>query len=300
MKHFLVIYKNSTWELLSSARQKKLIRERPAMAAGLQKVHAEHYEALHILKEVIRSLKKNHRLKAHYCIRYKITEQLFSKPDLIITLGGDGTFLYASHFVNHTPILGINSAPDSSVGYFCTYAMIQERNSIQSLLDSFLRTDSIPTMPMQRIQLYLNDEPVHYPVLNDILIAERNPAATSRFSVRLNETQNSYKCSGAWLSTAWGSSAAWKSGGGRVFPETNRHGKRQFGLLIREPYEPIAESKRARLISEADSFQIVSRMVNGNIYLDGLHRVLPFDMGDTASFKFTETALRKVTVHAKR
>ena len=45
--------------------------------------------------------------------------------DLIITIGGDGTFLRASHCVEtaadggSVPMLGINSAPRSSVGFFC-------------------------------------------------------------------------------------------------------------------------------------------------------------------------------------
>jgi len=39
--------------------------------------------------------------------------------DLVITVGGDGTLLSASHSVANVPILGINSAPSHSVGFFC-------------------------------------------------------------------------------------------------------------------------------------------------------------------------------------
>ena len=42
------------------------------------------------------------------------------KPDLVVTIGGDGTLLAASHAIGDTPILGINSAPDFSVGFFCS------------------------------------------------------------------------------------------------------------------------------------------------------------------------------------
>ncbi len=38
--------------------------------------------------------------------------------DLVVTVGGDGTMLDASHRVRETPILGFNSDPDRSVGYF--------------------------------------------------------------------------------------------------------------------------------------------------------------------------------------
>ena len=38
---------------------------------------------------------------------------------LVVTVGGDGTLLAASHNVFGPPILGVNSAPKHSVGYFC-------------------------------------------------------------------------------------------------------------------------------------------------------------------------------------
>ncbi len=40
----------------------------------------------------------------------------------MITVGGDGTLLAASHSVRDVPILGINSAPGYSVGFFCAAA----------------------------------------------------------------------------------------------------------------------------------------------------------------------------------
>ncbi len=43
-----------------------------------------------------------------------------SRVDLVVTVGGDGTLLTASHQIGaETPILGVNSAPEHSVGFFC-------------------------------------------------------------------------------------------------------------------------------------------------------------------------------------
>src|SRR5829696_7483338 len=39
--------------------------------------------------------------------------------DLVVTVGGDGTLLNASHHVDDVPVLAINSAPSHSVGFFC-------------------------------------------------------------------------------------------------------------------------------------------------------------------------------------
>lgn len=44
-----------------------------------------------------------------------------SWADVLIAIGGDGTFLVMSSYVqnNQTPILAINSNPSSSLGYLC-------------------------------------------------------------------------------------------------------------------------------------------------------------------------------------
>jgi len=44
-----------------------------------------------------------------------------SWADVLIAIGGDGTFLVMSSYVqNHqTPVVGINSNPSSSLGYLC-------------------------------------------------------------------------------------------------------------------------------------------------------------------------------------
>ena len=42
-----------------------------------------------------------------------------SDASLVVTVGGDGTLLAASHHVGSIPILGVNSSPEHSVGFFC-------------------------------------------------------------------------------------------------------------------------------------------------------------------------------------
>lgn len=44
-----------------------------------------------------------------------------SWADVLIAIGGDGTFLVMSSYVqnNQTPVIGINSNPSASLGYLC-------------------------------------------------------------------------------------------------------------------------------------------------------------------------------------
>lgn len=53
----------------------------------------------------------------------KYSKRRLQKNTLIITIGGDGTFLNAAHSINCSDcfILGINSKPESSIGKLCSF-----------------------------------------------------------------------------------------------------------------------------------------------------------------------------------
>ena len=47
--------------------------------------------------------------------RAEADAQFVAQYRAVIVIGGDGTFLDASHYVNETPLLGVNSDPQNSV-----------------------------------------------------------------------------------------------------------------------------------------------------------------------------------------
>ena len=57
--------------------------------------------------------------------------------DLVIAVGGDGTFLQVARFVDDLPVLGVNSDPTSSVGFFTVAA----RDTFEEILDA---VDTLP------------------------------------------------------------------------------------------------------------------------------------------------------------
>lgn len=54
-----------------------------------------------------------------FIFRMNLNQSHFAWADLILPIGGDGTFLLASNLIldNKKPIMGINSYPEKSVGY---------------------------------------------------------------------------------------------------------------------------------------------------------------------------------------
>src|SRR5262245_32132677 len=71
--------------------------------------------------------------------------------DLVISVGGDGTLLGASHYVRDGMMLGVNSAPGDSVGHFCS----ANRANFAERLDAILELKWRP-VELARLQITLD------------------------------------------------------------------------------------------------------------------------------------------------
>jgi NAD+ kinase len=205
--------------------------------------------------------------------------------DLVVTIGGDGTLLTASHQVSETtPILGVNSAPEHSVGYFCGARKGKVKAALAAALDGTMR----PTV-VSRMQVDLNGVTVSRRVLNDALFCHEVPAATSRYILSIHDDdageprEEEQKSSGLWIGPAAGSTAAQKSAGGRILPLTSR----RIQYVVREPYtprgKPLALSRGT--IDDGGSIVIRSKIRQGRLFLDGPHVVHEVGLGDVITLR---------------
>jgi len=80
----------------------------------MRKSHEEHEGTIAEVREALEDLGAQTTWVRRAHAPFDATE-----ADLVVTVGGDGTLLAASHRVNETPILGVNSSPSHSVGFFC-------------------------------------------------------------------------------------------------------------------------------------------------------------------------------------
>ena len=146
---------------------------------------------------------------------------------LIVTVGGDGTLLAASHNVYGPPVLGVNSAPKHSVGYFCAANPKNLASTIKRALDG-----ELPTVRLTRMQVEINGRLQSCRVLNEALYSHVIPAATSRYILHCSRGQEEQHSSGFWIGPAAGSTGAQRSAGGRVLP----FGSKRLQMVVREPY----------------------------------------------------------------
>lgn len=258
----LVIYKQSNYEQYILRDHSLKLKKNKALSRPLLESHRIHYESVAEVQRVLNQLRVNYMMM----VRSKPFDE--KNFDLVITVGGDGTFLESSQYLKKIPILGINSNPKESVGHFCAIHV--------SEFYKFLHRRSFSTMLASRLQVTI-DGKKQRPALNDVLITNIHPASTSRYTVKIGSRKEEQKSSGMWISSSMGSTAAILGAGGR---RLDKRGSR-FQIKIREPY--IQHGKKLKMdrliLSENQKLKIISGMRDGRVFMDGTKRVSSFILG---------------------
>ncbi|MDH4281138.1 MAG: NAD(+) kinase [Myxococcales bacterium] len=279
----LVVYKKSTYQRYvgrAQARLEELIEHSDVSVEGLLREHEIHQETLRRAKDALRDL------GAQAVLRYR-PEPLPEEGswDLIVTLGGDGTLLWASHLADSsTAMVAINSAPDTSVGYFCA----GDGHNVHEVLAAAL-AGKLKSSRLARMRVDVEDEVISTRVLNDALYCHESPAATSRYILMHGGETERQMSSGVWIGPAAGSTAALRSAGGKVLPT----GSQKIQFVVREPYRGVNNKYRLvkGMVSPGEHVEITSRMTKGRIFLDGTQKVYPVGIGDRVRMTLSEEPL---------
>ena len=282
----LVVHKKSLYQLYiiehRDNRIESLIEQGDVTVAALRSSHDVHLDSM---EAVVKCLNDRD-------LSFTLVYRAYLLPvrgfDLVITVGGDGTALDASHFIGSTPLFAVNSDPPSSVGHFCAASAVNFGERLDAYMDG-----QLTELHLNRLAIRHNDEPFWASALNDVLIAHPIPAATSNFLIDVDGTQQRFKCSGLWISTAAGSTAAIASSGGEEMDPTSTH----LQYLVREPFIRPGETSPMTqgFVESSQQLTIISKMRRGMVYLDGPHLSLPVTMGDRIHLSNHEHPLRLVT-----
>lgn len=270
------------------SRIRRLLDDGDPTVARMRSAHDDHETTV---QEVLATLKT---LSADVVFMGRTGEAFDGADlDLVITVGGDGTLLAASHFIADVPILGINSAPSHSVGFFCGARSGEAARAIGQALRGELRRAVLTRMLVTK-----NGEVVAGRVLNDALFCHSSPAATSRYLMQLDGVEEEQKSSGFWVGPAAGSTAAQRSAGGRVLPLTSK----KLQLVVREPYTPHGERYKLRhaLIDMGKPLIVRSKIHEGKLFIDGPNRTADVGFGDVLSFTQAKEALTVLGISPTR
>ena len=200
------------------------------------------------------------------------SRQAIAAARLVVSVGGDGTLLTASHWVRDGLLLGVNSAPGDSVGFFSLATL----ETFAAVLGRILGGELHP-VAVARLALTLDGRPLPEPALNDVLAVHEHPAATSRYLLRVKESEEEHRSSGLWISTAAGSTAGIASAGGRRLPLRSRRLQFRVRELYRAPGRTYALA--SGFVAPGEALVVESRMEDGWLFLDGARISYRFPFG---------------------
>ena len=266
----------------AETKMRRLLEDGHRSMAAVAPAHEAHIESERLVKRELadRGIETSEHANPS---RKRMTD-----VDLVITIGGDGTLLRASHAVrDDTPVLGVNSAPAFSVGFLtCCRAP-----TFAQMLDDLI-ADRIRPAVVHRLQVRIGRRSVPVPVLNDVLFCHDNPATTTRYRLVVPDGDEDQKSSGVWIAAPAGTTAALRSAGGEPIPVTDR----RFAYVVREPYAPPGSSVRHRggVLEHDETLAIECRVAPASVFLDGSHRRFSVPFGQNVTCRLHDRPLQLV------
>ena len=283
MARVLLVTKTSVWDWhgrwYQSQFQKGALPEWDYNRIKL--AHAEHMDSVVKTRDVL----KAHRIEFR---EVNVDQEDWSTDDdteFMLTLGGDGTLLSASHRVHSQSLtmVGVRSS-GTSVGYLCAGGI----DSIDAIASTISQGEDFKVCEASRLRaeiLPADGSQARYtpPALNDFLYSNANPAATTRYRMSLGDRVEEHKSSGLWVSTALGSTAGIYAAGGVVMPRQDQ----SFQYVVRELYR--APGRNFYLVNgffnpDEKTMTIENRCEQAIIAADGNHAVMKVEWGDRVKF----------------
>ena len=277
-RRVLIVYKKDAYRQYLQEQQDphllKLLQRGHSDALDMQRAHTVHEEAMEAVVHALR------QLPVEFELAYRADLEATGRYDLVVSVGGDGTFLQAARSVEHTPILGVNSDPQRSEAVFCAATPKTFLSLCRRALEGRL-----PELKLYRLVATLNGKRLPYRAINDILMVHDDPATMSRYRLRVGTREESQKTSGLWVSTAAGSSSAVWAAGGRRLP----WGAKKFQYRPRELYQGRLSHNRLKggVLRVDQVVRVAWLMRKGSAFVDGPHVKIPLQFADQLTIRLS-------------
>jgi NAD+ kinase len=262
-KDVVVIYKHSRYSYLldrgTEAEKRNLLNRADQISQDLLIAHEKNLDCIARVTTILHDLRITYHAMCRADMKRSDLENRF-----VIAIGGDGTMLDCSHYCDDSPILGVNSDPDSSIGALCAANVTNFRDVIREIWEGKL----LPTR-LTRLRVTVDGRAIEPLAMNDVLFCHKNPASLSRFSISLNGHEEAHRSSGMWIATAAGSTGGIYSAGATPLPLDDESAI----FHVREPYwaDALTPQLLSGKFSPSDSLIIRSTMTDGEIFIDGPH-----------------------------
>lgn len=286
IRRVYLVYKRSVYQKYvldeKDRSAKAFLRGKNRSIRPMKKIHEAHYAFIREIENYI----KNQGVEFETGFRHNTND--FKDHELIITVGGDGTFLRtAHHLTQNQMIMGINSLTTVSVGALCSAT---HKNYRKKLKEIFAGKYKIRELPL--IKIRINGKVVKMEAVNDVLFTNISPAATSRYLIVSGGIREEHKSSGVWIATATGSTAVINAAGGFKVPREDQ----RLQFVIREPYQGIYNPYRLTrgFVNKNKDLTIINKMFDARIFIDGPTTSYRINIGDEVSFELSKRRLKVI------
>jgi len=275
MNNVLVVYKKSVYEMYKASSDPDVVKFVNSDCSDAVSIRHSHDVQMRSLESILSVLTTK---QIHFDSTYRadITADKMLNKNLVISVGGDGTFLEVSHYVGNIPLLGVNSDPEKSTGFFCcsnTNNFVDNPYNFEYVIDNIENIEKVKRTRLARMKLKLDGKVLPELVLNDILVAHQNPAANTRcrqitsYDAMKNKDTVEHKGSGILVCTTAGSSAWMYNENGAIMDLSATH----FEYIergVRNAHSHFAEELRLTSLTRALC-----------IFIDGPHLKYDFPLG---------------------
>ncbi|MBI4126076.1 MAG: NAD(+)/NADH kinase [Deltaproteobacteria bacterium] len=270
LNRVLVVYKSLSDE------------DRATLSRHRRQHHHRHNETLDAIVRTLRHHRIPYRLLNRRKLRHGFT------ASLIVTIGGDGTVLSAVHVAGAIPILGVNSRPGKSVGFYCAATRATFPHILRQVLQESWKPAKLPLLEAK-----INGKPFPFLALNDILVASTVPSDLMSYRLRVGTQTEWQRSSGLWICAGPGTTAGYHSAGGKSAAMTSS----QLRYLVREPcpfpgQRPGQRYRFARgVIPRGQTIRITGDGKGATICLDGPSLVTHLKAGDVLTVRIAHQSV---------
>ncbi len=240
--------------------------------------NAEQISTLEIVKKTLDKYDINFKLVN----RDKLKKNQFKNKNLIIVIGGDGTFLRAAQFADEQLLLGVNSDIKNKEGFLMR---LNKNNFEKKMKLVILGKINIKRLP--RLEALINNKKIGSLALNEFFIGARKSYHAAKYVIQTDGKSERQKSSGILVTTPIGSYAWAKSCCGKTLPLNSK----KYQFVVREPYEgQVFKDYKLKYatLKKNQKVRITSEMLNGILIADSVGKEHRFNNGSRAVIKLSD------------
>ena len=239
------------------------------------------------LENVKKVLKKNNAT-FRLANRDRLDKNTFERKDLVIAVGGDGTFLRAAQFVGSQVLFGVNADTKNKEGFFMSSNKKKFENDFKKIIAGKFKTRKLP-----RLEAFINNKKIAALALNEFFIGPRKSYHAAKYVLTVGGKGERQKSSGILVTTPMGSYAWARSCLKKALPM----GSKRYQYVVREPYEGnVFKNYRLKygVIKNWQKVIVKSEMLDGILIADSVGKEYSLKKGSTAKIKLSGKKLKAI------